>query len=363
MNSFHQLIHGDSRTISLIPESVDLVVTSPPYPMIEMWDDDFACQNPRIKTALEKGDGSSAFEMMHNELSKVWENFKKAVKPGGIVCINIGDTTRRSGNNFRLYSNHTKIVEKFLELGFINLPNVLWRKPTNSPTKFMGSGMLPPGAYVTLEHEYILIFRKGNKKIFDTENKKVTRNESAYFWEERNIWFSDVWDLKGTPQKIYNGVRDRSGAFPFELAYRLINMFSVKGDLIYDPFLGLGTTVFACIASGRSSIGTEIERGLIEKIKKPDLKKLKEEINHYLINRIRKHLSFVEIKEKESGKGYFKYQNRNYKFPVMTKQEQNLLINLIKEIQFENDTFKSEYYNEALLDVPGSINKNSILKF
>lgn len=53
--------------------------------------------------------------------------------------------------------------------------------------------MLPCGAYVTLEHEWILIFRKGSKRIYKTDEDKTKRMESAFFFEERNVWFSDVY--------------------------------------------------------------------------------------------------------------------------------------------------------------------------
>ncbi len=49
----------------------------------------------------------------------------------------------------------------------------------------MGSGTLPVGAYVTLEHEFILIFRKNAKRKFATNADKAKRKESAFFWEER----------------------------------------------------------------------------------------------------------------------------------------------------------------------------------
>ena len=78
-------------------------------------------------------------------------------------------------------------------LGFQSIPLILWRKQTNAPNKFMGSGMLPAGAYVTLEHEYILVLRKGSKREFKKAEEKRNRHESAIFWEERNIWYSDIW--------------------------------------------------------------------------------------------------------------------------------------------------------------------------
>ena len=84
--------------------------------------------------------------------------------------------------------------------------------------------------------------------------KKRTDAKVLCFGEERNIWYSDIWtDIKGTEQKLANTTsRLRSAAFPFDLAYRLINMYSVKGDVILDPFLGTGTTIASC-----DDIGTQ----------------------------------------------------------------------------------------------------------
>ena len=130
----------------------------------------------------------------------------------------------------------------------------------------MGSGMLPAGAYVTYEHEYVLVLRKGRRRWFGNEEEKRLRRQSAFFWEERNTWFSDLWyDIKGTPQTLVSKeARDRSAAFPFELAYRLISMFSIKRDVVLDPFAGTGTTLAAALAAGRSAAGMETDNSLVE---------------------------------------------------------------------------------------------------
>ena len=269
MKSSHKIIFQDSRQMADLPnESIDLVVTSPPYPMIEMWDEVFTKQNIKIGQALQKKDGPLAYEMMHQELDKVWDELSRVLKEGGIACINIGDATRTINGHFALFTNHSRIHTHMQKIGFSALPAILWRKQTNAPNKFMGSGMMPPGAYVTLEHEYVLILRKGNKKEFKTNTEKKLRRESAFFWEERNVWFSDVWmDLKGTSQNLFdNKARNRSAAYPFELPYRLITMFSVKNDNVLDPFFGIGTTMYAAMASGRNSIGYEIDHNLREHI-------------------------------------------------------------------------------------------------
>ena len=158
MKTEHKIIFDDAREMKeLKNESVDLMITSPPYPMIQMWDEIFGKQNPEITKALKEENGERAFELMNKELDKVWKEVYRVLKVGGIACINIGDATRSIKGKFQIYTNHARITNYCLSLGFHALPEVLWVKETNKPDKFMGSGMLPVGAYVTLEHEHILV--------------------------------------------------------------------------------------------------------------------------------------------------------------------------------------------------------------
>jgi DNA modification methylase len=318
----------------LSDSSVDLVVTSPPYPMIEMWDEIMNGQDNNIQGLIAQNKGAEAFELMHRELDKVWNEVNRVMKKGGFVCINIGDATRTLGENFNLFANHARIISHFVKMGFTNLPEIIWRKPTNSPNKFMGSGMLPAGAYVTLEHEFILIFRKGGKRVFKTDADKLKRQQSAFFWEERNVWFSDLWTLIGTNQKLKStNSRERSAAYPFELAYRLINMYSVKSDIVLDPFLGTGTTSLAALASGRNSVGYEVDKNLSETISETLLDDKINVLNNLIKERLNTHLVFVQKRLATKEDFDFKHFNENYKFPVMTSQETQLMINFILNIQ------------------------------
>jgi DNA modification methylase len=329
----HQIYFQDSKNMETLPSgTVDLVVTSPPYPMIKMWDSMFAGQNAEIGKALKKGDGAGSFEMMHTELDAVWREVWRILKPGGIVCINIGDAARTINSQFRLYPNHSRILIQLLKLGFESLPAILWRKQTNAPNKFMGSGMLPSAAYVTLEHEYILILRKGPRRKFKQSTEKQIRRESAFFWEERNTWFSDVWmDIKGTSQNLGNrAARRRSAAFPFEVPYRLINMFSVKGDAVVDPFFGIGTTMWAAMAAGRNCVGYEIEKGLSKQIF-AITDSLVNFANARIAKRIKAHVEYVA--QNRRSKGGFKYTNQNYQFTVMTRQETDICLHPLAAIE------------------------------
>lgn len=349
MQTDHRIIFEDAREIGFLEDqSVDLVVTSPPYPMIEMWDKQFAELNPDVRGFLEKGDYSKTFEAMHAYLDEIWNELYRVMKDGAFACINIGDATRTIDNRFQLFANHSRIQKKFFDLGFDVLPLILWRKQTNAPNKFMGSGMLPAGAYVTLEHEYILIFRKGNKRLFSSEEEKHKRMQSSYFWEERNRWFSDLWDFKGAGQKTNNQeIRDRSAAYPFMLPFRLINMYSVLGDTVLDPFLGTGTTTIAAMSTGRNSMGCEIDCGFIESVEnrisgKPHL------LNLYNLERIKNHLDFVRSYNRE--KGDLKYINNYFGFPVMTRQEKELKLVFIKYVdELTDHRFKVSYFSDQYI--------------
>ena len=350
MNTRHAVHFADSRELSALAEaSVDLVVTSPPYPMIEMWDECFAGMNPEIRISLEHGDGRRAFELMHNELDRVWAGVVRVLKEGGVACINVGDATRKIGKDFRLYPNQEKISSALFDLGLDPLPVILWRKQTNAPNKFMGSGMLPAGAYVTLEHEYVLIFRKGGKRIFSEGPGKANRRRSAIFWEERNVWYSDIWDFKGVRQEVSGaGLRVRSGAFPAEMAYRLICMYSVYGDTVFDPFLGTGTTMMSAAAAGRNSVGAELDRGF-EPVIDEVMSRAVVYSSRRIADRLRSHAAFIE--EHEARRGETGHTNKVYNFPVVTSQETDLeLLEAAGLTRTADGQFDANYKRAGLTD-------------
>ncbi|MFW5965791.1 MAG: DNA-methyltransferase [Halodesulfurarchaeum sp.] len=342
MNTEHRVHVTDSRGMDeLADDSIELVVTSPPYPMIEMWEEVFEALNPAIGEALETARGGVAFELMHEELDNVWGELSRVLVDGGIACINVGDATRTVDGSFRVYQNHARIIEALADLGFEPLPEILWRKPTNAAAKFMGSGMLPPNAYATLEHEYVLVFRNGpGRRSF--EPKADRRYESAYFWEERNEWFSDVWtDIRGTLQELpKDDLRERSGAFPFEIPYRLISMYSVYGDRVLDPFWGTGTTSLAAMVAGRNSVGYELQEEFTA-VFDDRVEGVDELSREVVADRLDRHREFVESRESEGKQ--LGYEARNYDVPVMTKQERDVQFHVIDDIRREDTRYEIDH--------------------
>ncbi|QDX41723.1 site-specific DNA-methyltransferase [Salarchaeum sp. JOR-1] len=336
MQTTHRTLAADARDMAALPDgSVDLVVTSPPYPMIEMWDDLFREDDPAVGDALDDGDGEAAFESMHAQLDAVWDEVARVLADGGIACVNVGDATRTL-DEFRVYPNHARVTSALTARGLSPLPEIVWRKPTNSAAKFMGSGMLPPNAYVTLEHEYVLVFRKGEKREFEPMDDD--RYASAYFWEERNEWFSDLWtDITGELQAVENADRERSAAFPFELPYRLVNMYSTRGDLVLDPFWGTGTTTTAAMCAARNSVGYELDASLVERFA-DTVSEIPERSRTVARERLAAHRAYVERTDDDLA-----YTAANYDLPVRTKRERDIQLYAVDDVADVADGYRASH--------------------
>jgi modification methylase len=236
------LLRGDARRLDGIrAASVHLVVTSPPYPMIPQWDRAFARQ------------GANDHAGMLSLLDDAWRSCFRVLVPGGILAVNVGDALRTVDGEFRLWPNHAATMLSAERAGFRSLPYILWKKPMNRPNAFLGSGFEPPNAYVTLDCEFVLLFRKGRLRRLPPHDP--ARQASRYSRAERDLWFSQLWtDVRGARQDA--GDR-RTAAFPPEIPRRLVRMFSLVGETVLDPFAGTGTTLDAASACGRNAIGVE----------------------------------------------------------------------------------------------------------
>jgi DNA modification methylase len=278
MQTQHKIIIANSQQMPELEDStIHLMITSPPYPMIKMWDTQFAATNPKIarlwhtlEADSEEETVTQIYDAMHETLANTWRETYRVLIDGGIACINIGDATRTINGKFRLFPNHSRVIEHCEQAGFTTLPYILWKKPTTKPKykgkgAFLGSGFLPPNAYVTLDCEFILIFRKGKLRQFPTNDP--CRYDSAFTKQQRDEWFTQIWDIIGTRQTT-SQLERRTAAYPDEIVSRLIRMFSVKGDTVLDPFLGSGTTTKIAMQNGRNSVGYETDETLLPLIKK-----------------------------------------------------------------------------------------------
>jgi len=243
----HRIVQGDARSMRFLPDgSVHLVVTSPPY-----WN---------LKRYNEHPDqlGHVAdYETFIAQLNKVWREAFRLLVPGGrLVCV-VGDVclSRRKFGRHLVMPLHADIAVECRKLGFDNLNPIIWAKIANANyevengSKFLGKPY-EPNAIIKNDIEFILMQRKPGGYRQPTEDQ---RRRSMLSKQEYADWFRQFWNITGA------STREHPAPFPFELAYRLVRMFSFYGDTVLDPFCGTGTTLLAAAKTGRNSIGIEID--------------------------------------------------------------------------------------------------------
>lgn len=242
--------HSSKKMPELEDNSIQCVITSPPYPHVKKWDGLF----------MEQGCTEYDYNGQLDILKRVWRECHRVLIEGGIMCINIGDATRTISGNFQCYPNAAFTTVECCCLGFIPLIPIYWRKISNRPNAFLGSGFLPVNAYVSQDCEYILIFRKGRLRKFFGE-EKTNREKSRFDKEDRDVWYQQIWNIPGA-----KGAK-KTSCWPEEIPYRLMRMFSIIGDTILDPFCGIGwETLYR--KYGRFHIGYEITENLKSIIEK-----------------------------------------------------------------------------------------------
>jgi len=243
----HRLIHGDTRSLSFITdESVHLVLTSPPYWSLKRYN-----ENPAQLGHI------ADYERFLSELTKVWKEAYRVLVPGGrLVCV-VGDVclSRKEHGRHLVMPLHADIAVICRKLGFDNLNPIIWHKISNATfeandgTKFLGKPY-EPNAIVKNDIEFILMQRKpGGYRKPTQEQRRLSMIDKDDF----ATWFRQFWTITGA------STRNHPAPFPFELAYRLVRMFSFWGDTVLDPFCGTGTTMLAAMKCGRNSIGVEID--------------------------------------------------------------------------------------------------------
>ena len=248
----HEMILGDARDLSAIPpESVHLVVTSPPYFNLKAY-----ASGAGGRQLGRIGD----YEAFLDELDRVWRECARVLVPGGRICCVIGDILipRRKDGRHHVLPLPADIQVRSRKIGLDNLTPILWFKignravEANRKSRIYYGKPYQPGAVIKSEHEHILMLRKpGGYRT----TPMIKRALSMLQRDEIDAWMLPVWT--GIP-----GISLQDGhpaPFPLEIAERLIRLFSFVGDTVLDPFAGSGSTGVAAIGSGRNSISVEIE--------------------------------------------------------------------------------------------------------
>lgn len=250
----HKLIIGDcSNMKEIADESVQLVVTSPPY----------------FNAPFDYKELFGSYQHYLSMLDKVARELCRVVTTGRIVALNIDDMLV-DGEKFPIVADATKI---FTDAGFRYRDRIIWKKPDGYLRISRRSGVLIQNPYPMYFYpdnllESIIIFQKGkfDYKSIPEETREKSKIDIKDFEKKNKDWYRTLWEMTNVlpNSDLEKGI----AAFPEELPNRLISLYSYVDETVLDPFAGSGTTMKIARKLNRNSIGIELKKELIPTIKK-----------------------------------------------------------------------------------------------
>lgn len=229
----NQIILGSAENMKELPNnSVHLMITSPPYNVSKEYDEDLGLQE--------------YLQLLKNVFTETY----RVLVNGGRACINIANLGRKP---YIPLSAH--ISQMMLELGFNMRGEIIWNKAASaSPSTAWGSWQSASNPTLRDIHEYILVFSKGDyKREKGTKENTISRDQFMEY--TKSIWTMNAESAKriGHP-----------APFPEELPFRLLQLYSFTNDIIFDPFMGSGTTAVVALKNNRNFVGYEINEEYIK---------------------------------------------------------------------------------------------------
>lgn len=219
------------KTTAVLPSSVDLIVTSPPYNV-----------DIHYNSHSDNLDYEDYLEFSSKWIKRCYEFSKDE----GRMCLNI-PLDKNKGGQKAVGADITQIAK---DTGWSYHSTIIWNEGNISRRTAWGSFMSASAPYVIAPVELIIILYKGSwKKTCEKRDNDISKDEFM-------SWTNGVWTFNGESKKRIG----HPAPFPIELPRRCIKLFSFVGETVLDPFLGSGTTLIASYLNNRNGIGIDADR-------------------------------------------------------------------------------------------------------
>jgi len=241
----NSIVIGDSRDLSSIgKDKVSLTVTSPPYHNAINYNEHQTSQK------WYRGNVGVSVESWLEEMKEVFSQVYQVTKPGGHCCIVIGNELVEG--RVKLPLPAMLLVELTRnDIGWKFFEEIIWNKVTGGKKRFRVTVQHPYPTYYypNIMHEQIIILRKPPFHNIKDKKSKLTINDIM-----KKEVANSVWHIAPVPPSYR---RFHPAAFPEEIPYRLIQLYSNIGDLVLDPFVGSGQTTKMARFLKRRYIGVD----------------------------------------------------------------------------------------------------------
>lgn len=232
------VVGGDCLEVmgKMLDECVDLIVTSPPY-----WNQRAYSFWPTYEEYM--ADVSGWVKECHRVLKQGRHCF-------WVVPDKLPWPPEKNGTGERLYMPVYADTERLAaEVGFVCKFPIVWKKP-HGTQKMFGSYPYPPTIIHTPMTERICVWRKIGRY---SRPSRETKEASCFTKEDWVAYAQDLWEINPETSS------DHPAPFPESLVRRVLLLWSFVGDLVFDPFMGSGTTAVAAKKLNRSFFGCDLE--------------------------------------------------------------------------------------------------------
>ncbi len=249
-------IVGDGRNMKeLKDESVQLIITSPPYYDLKEYNED--------NTHSDQIGSPSNYQEYLDNLNDVWKECVRVLGPDGKLCINIMPiflSGKENGFGRRETKPMITDIENFMNStgDMFTFGLYIWDKRKIVRFSSFGSYPYPPNIFSTMPYEWIIVFSKKGKRLPVAKEIKEKSKLTVKEWQEWAI--NSIWEMQPAKAKSVG----HPAPFPEELPKRLIKLYSFWGDTVLDPFVGSGTTVRVAESLGRNGVGYDVNPEYIE---------------------------------------------------------------------------------------------------